>query len=58
MAKTAEHRIAILFISLFLQVTSLCSGEGSCIHMLLLIDCVYSDTMDIKATDRFMVESI
>lgn len=27
-------------------------------YMLLLIHCIYSDTVDIEATDRFMVESL
>lgn len=47
------------FLSFFIFAgTSLCLGEGSRIHVLLLINCIYSDTMDIKVTYRFMVESI
>lgn len=38
--------------------TSPCSGEGSCLHMLLLINCIYSDPVDIKAADLLVAESV
>lgn len=56
MAKTAEHKIAIFF--LYFRCTSPCSGEGSCLHMLLLINCIYSDSVDTKAADLLVAESV
>lgn len=37
--------------------TSRCSGEGSCMRMLLLIHCIYSGTLDIKATDWWWLKA-